>query len=54
MLADGFHLGENTWSEMPKNSSSVISNIPRKRCFDELSYPSNGQPRQNPRALIDA
>jgi len=54
MLADDFHLGGNTWSEIPKNSSSVISNIPRKRCFDELSYLSNGQPRQNPRALIDA
>ena len=40
--------------EIPTNSSSVFSNFPRKRCFDEFSYLSNGQPRQNPRFLIDA
>jgi pre-mRNA cleavage complex 2 protein Pcf11 len=40
--------------ETPTNSSSVFSHFPRKRCFDEFSYRSNGQPRQNPIALIDA
>jgi len=37
MFAKGFHLGGSTWRDIPRNSSSVFSNIPPKRCFDELS-----------------
>jgi hypothetical protein len=28
---------ENTWIQMPTSSSSYVSNVPRKRAFDELS-----------------
>ncbi|KAK2366199.1 histone acetyltransferase HAC12 [Trifolium repens] len=28
---------ENTWKQMPTSSSSYVSNVPRKRAFDELS-----------------
>ncbi|CAJ2665963.1 unnamed protein product [Trifolium pratense] len=36
MPPKGSHL-ENTWIQMPTSSSSYVSNVPRKRAFDELS-----------------
>lgn len=36
MLAKGSELGGNIWRELPRNSSSVVSNTPQKRCFDKL------------------
>jgi len=39
MLVKGSELGGNIWRELPRNSSSVVSNTPQKRCFDKLCSP---------------
>ncbi|XP_045818200.1 histone acetyltransferase HAC1-like [Trifolium pratense] len=47
MLAKGYHLGGSTWREIPRNTSPAVSNILRKRGFDEL----NNQYGINPASL---
>jgi hypothetical protein len=44
MLAKGYNLGGNTWREIPRNTSPAVSNILRKRGFDELGNQYVGNP----------